>query len=103
MAKITVKERAKIFAYLFIKGQEGLRAQNFRFAGLWARFQSEDKVKVLPTPAVHNRHPETKGLKGIVLFSYYTTNNCYRNYFVRVLLDNNFMYSYFTADLMKIK
>ena len=88
-----------------LEEQQEIGAQKLR--GNWVkcngrRFQDGDEVEVLNTSSVRQRYAKTVGKLGSVVFSYYTINKDFRNYFVRVLVDNKSFASYFTSDLRKI-
>ena len=89
------------------EAKEDLRS-NFRILNSKkTKFKKGDKVRVLKTESNKNRYPKTIGIKGKVIFPYYTINSNdsgeFRNYFVRVKLDYGKFASYFTTDLVRIK
>jgi len=83
------------------EGQENLRG-DYHFSSS-RKFEEGNRVRILDTGATRARYPKTVGKRGIVLFSYYTLNWDFKNYFIRVRLDSGQFASYFAGDLVKSK
>jgi len=89
------------------KSLEALTGEYYIISSSRTLFKTGDRVEILDTGANRSRHKKTIGMKGLVLYPYYTVNRLgdsqeYKNYAVRVMLEDGRYLSYMTTDLKKI-